>query len=398
MTAMRGPFFYLPVALQRRVPVVGVPVRGRDRADWRGRRSTLPEAGSAHPRTLLWLWIVVIVVFFSLSAAKQDLYIFPIVPAVARSPAIVIARRTAQEPRAGRAIRITTAIDRRHRRARGRWRPLPVPRRRDRVTRLRRIADAVLSASPAAPRSRCSPWHTGLRAALVAVAVDASSSSTGSSCCACCRHSKRTSRRPRSRARSSRAQRQTPSSPRMTKRCPSLVFYLRRHVEQLFDRGPRARRCCDRRETRLRGLSRDDYAAHRCRAIGADDVRASSDAADVRRQAEDGAGAGAAAGSAGDESVTRIAMRIADRAICESIARAPRPSLSPARISPPRCPRRGWQGVRRRASVAPAAKASASVPITVSPAPVTSATSRASAGGAVSSLGVSAATSRARRA
>ena len=31
-------------------------------------------------RTLLWLWILVIVGFFSLSAAKQDLYIFPIVP------------------------------------------------------------------------------------------------------------------------------------------------------------------------------------------------------------------------------------------------------------------------------------------------------------------------------
>ena len=34
-------------------------------------------------RTLLWLWIAVIVGFFSLSAAKQDLYIFPIVPAMA---------------------------------------------------------------------------------------------------------------------------------------------------------------------------------------------------------------------------------------------------------------------------------------------------------------------------
>ena len=40
----------------------------------------------------MWLWIVVIVGFFSLSAAKQDLYIFPIVPAIAALSGIAIAR------------------------------------------------------------------------------------------------------------------------------------------------------------------------------------------------------------------------------------------------------------------------------------------------------------------
>jgi len=39
------------------------------------------QATTAAIRRLLWLWIVVIVVFFSLSASKEDLYIFPIVAA-----------------------------------------------------------------------------------------------------------------------------------------------------------------------------------------------------------------------------------------------------------------------------------------------------------------------------
>ncbi|HET7220993.1 MAG TPA: glycosyltransferase family 39 protein [Vicinamibacterales bacterium] len=42
-------------------------------------------------RTLLWIWIAVIVGFFSLSAGKQDLYIYPIVPAVVALAGIVIA-------------------------------------------------------------------------------------------------------------------------------------------------------------------------------------------------------------------------------------------------------------------------------------------------------------------
>jgi 4-amino-4-deoxy-L-arabinose transferase-like glycosyltransferase len=45
-------------------------------------------------RTLLWLWIIGIVGFFSLSVAKQDLYIFPIVPVVFALAGFVIARAT----------------------------------------------------------------------------------------------------------------------------------------------------------------------------------------------------------------------------------------------------------------------------------------------------------------
>jgi 4-amino-4-deoxy-L-arabinose transferase-like glycosyltransferase len=55
---------------------------------WR-RRSSL--------ETLLWCWIGAIVGFFSLSAGKQDLYIFPIVPAVAALGGLAIARGLADD-------------------------------------------------------------------------------------------------------------------------------------------------------------------------------------------------------------------------------------------------------------------------------------------------------------
>jgi 4-amino-4-deoxy-L-arabinose transferase-like glycosyltransferase len=47
--------------------------------------------------TLLWCWIAAIVGFFSLSAGKQDLYIFPIVPAVAALGGVAIARGLSDE-------------------------------------------------------------------------------------------------------------------------------------------------------------------------------------------------------------------------------------------------------------------------------------------------------------
>jgi 4-amino-4-deoxy-L-arabinose transferase-like glycosyltransferase len=69
----RGPWFYLPVMLSDSFPwSVLLPVAAV--AAWK--RRTRFE-------TLLWCWIVAIVGFFSLSAGKQDLYILPIIPAVA---------------------------------------------------------------------------------------------------------------------------------------------------------------------------------------------------------------------------------------------------------------------------------------------------------------------------
>jgi 4-amino-4-deoxy-L-arabinose transferase-like glycosyltransferase len=79
----RGPLFYLPVVFSDSFPWSMFLFASA--AAWIARRRedlAIRDAGF-RVRTLLWLWVVVIVVFFSLSAAKQDLYIFPIVPAVA---------------------------------------------------------------------------------------------------------------------------------------------------------------------------------------------------------------------------------------------------------------------------------------------------------------------------
>ena len=43
-------------------------------------------------QTLLWLWVLTIVLFFSFSHDKQDLYVFPIVPAVAALGAMALGR------------------------------------------------------------------------------------------------------------------------------------------------------------------------------------------------------------------------------------------------------------------------------------------------------------------
>src|SRR4029079_4029484 len=97
----RGPWFYLPVVFSDSFPwslcLFGAA------GMWLVGRAALRRAGGADGldpafriRTLLWLWILVIVIFFTFSAAKQDLYIFPIVPAVAALAGIFIARRNAQ--------------------------------------------------------------------------------------------------------------------------------------------------------------------------------------------------------------------------------------------------------------------------------------------------------------
>jgi 4-amino-4-deoxy-L-arabinose transferase-like glycosyltransferase len=56
------------------------------------RRERTEHDGGFRIRTLLWLWIAVIVLFFSFSASKQDLYIFPVVPAIAALAGVFIAR------------------------------------------------------------------------------------------------------------------------------------------------------------------------------------------------------------------------------------------------------------------------------------------------------------------
>jgi 4-amino-4-deoxy-L-arabinose transferase-like glycosyltransferase len=78
----RGPFFYLPVLLSDSFPwsLYLIPAA---LSLWTGRRTAVTGGDrSTRVRTLLWLWIAAFVVFFSFSAGKQDLYIFPVVPAV----------------------------------------------------------------------------------------------------------------------------------------------------------------------------------------------------------------------------------------------------------------------------------------------------------------------------
>jgi 4-amino-4-deoxy-L-arabinose transferase-like glycosyltransferase len=88
----RGPLFYLPVVIGDSFPwsMLLLPAA----AFWyhdRRRNRAVPDPGF-RIRTLLWLWVIVIVGFFSFSAAKQDLYIFPIVPAVAALAGCAVAR------------------------------------------------------------------------------------------------------------------------------------------------------------------------------------------------------------------------------------------------------------------------------------------------------------------
>ncbi len=111
VAAQRGVWFYLPVVFTDAFPwsVFLFAAAAAWFADRRG-----PITGPApaqRVRTMLWMWVVVIVGFFSLSAAKQDLYIFPIVPAVAALVGVLIARALASSPATGSglsAVRVTT--------------------------------------------------------------------------------------------------------------------------------------------------------------------------------------------------------------------------------------------------------------------------------------------------
>jgi 4-amino-4-deoxy-L-arabinose transferase-like glycosyltransferase len=106
----RGPEFYLPVIFTDSFPWSLFLVAGA--AWWFGDRRAAPARGdvSFRIRTLLWIWIVTIVGFFMLSRAKQDLYIFPIVPAVAALAGTFIIRADFGFERRWRtALRVTAA-------------------------------------------------------------------------------------------------------------------------------------------------------------------------------------------------------------------------------------------------------------------------------------------------
>jgi 4-amino-4-deoxy-L-arabinose transferase-like glycosyltransferase len=109
----RGPLFYIPVVFSDSFPwsLCLFGAAGLWLADWRAARGLAVERGlttvpdghtyedaarlAFRVRTLLWLWVLGIVAFFTFSAAKQDLYIFPIVPAVAALAGLFVAGETA---------------------------------------------------------------------------------------------------------------------------------------------------------------------------------------------------------------------------------------------------------------------------------------------------------------
>jgi 4-amino-4-deoxy-L-arabinose transferase-like glycosyltransferase len=106
----RGLWFYLPVVFSDSFPwsLCLFGAAGLWFADWRRRPAPDP---ALRIRTLLWLWILVIVSFFTFSAAKQDLYIFPIVPAVAALAGLFIARRDSEgRPARPASLRATAAL------------------------------------------------------------------------------------------------------------------------------------------------------------------------------------------------------------------------------------------------------------------------------------------------
>jgi 4-amino-4-deoxy-L-arabinose transferase-like glycosyltransferase len=86
----RGPWFYLPVVFSDSFPWSMLLPAAAAATWWRRSRVGLGEGGRLH--TLLWCWIAAIVGPCSLSAGKQDLYIFPIVSAVAALGGMAIER------------------------------------------------------------------------------------------------------------------------------------------------------------------------------------------------------------------------------------------------------------------------------------------------------------------
>ena len=103
VNADRPFWWYLPVVFSDSFPwsLLLFPAA----ALWlRTRRRGNTEDPAFRIQTLLWIWILVIVGFFSLSAGKQDLYIYPIVPAIVALAGVVIARAVAPEGAGARGI------------------------------------------------------------------------------------------------------------------------------------------------------------------------------------------------------------------------------------------------------------------------------------------------------
>ena len=89
----RGALFYLGVLFSDGFPWA-ILLFSAGVLWWRSAEHPAPgtEHRAAHRvQALLWIWILTIVVFFSFSASKQDLYIYPVMPAVAALGGVAIA-------------------------------------------------------------------------------------------------------------------------------------------------------------------------------------------------------------------------------------------------------------------------------------------------------------------
>jgi len=112
VNAERPFWWYLPVVFSDSFPwsIFLFPAA----ALWFHDRRRNSRSAPVRIRTLLWIWILVIVGFFSLSAGKQDLYIYPIVPAIVALAGIVIDRAldttAADRPRVGLVTGVIAAV------------------------------------------------------------------------------------------------------------------------------------------------------------------------------------------------------------------------------------------------------------------------------------------------
>jgi 4-amino-4-deoxy-L-arabinose transferase-like glycosyltransferase len=82
-------WFFLPVLLIGTFPWSILALSGRRT------KGAAKDAGDRHIRVFLWLWLLVPLVFFSLSRGKQEQYVLPLVPAVA----LLVASRWHGRPR-----------------------------------------------------------------------------------------------------------------------------------------------------------------------------------------------------------------------------------------------------------------------------------------------------------
>ena len=96
----RGPFFYIPALIGDFFPwsLLLIPLAWSGlKSAWSFVRNSFRCSEEVQGSALLALWILVIVLFFSLSKSKEDLYILPIYPAAAALVGNLIAKNTVEK-------------------------------------------------------------------------------------------------------------------------------------------------------------------------------------------------------------------------------------------------------------------------------------------------------------